>query len=232
MAVRERHYGAPVRVAPVTGPEFSDPLMPTPAPSAGHDGPKCGVPTKRTGKPCGQHAGRGTDHVGIGACKMHLGNSPSHRKAAQEKQAREQAIRLGVPVVTTGAAAVEFALALAHGQMLVAAQIVAALPPERLVVLDKSGTTRATGEVAFFQEALRDYARQAKDVVGLGLDAQRLQLEERRVDVLIQVLQRVLGQVQQQVEGRLGHSLPELAGEVVGPMVHAAIVDLGGEVTG
>ncbi len=135
-----------------------------------------------------------------------------------------------MPVTTTGTAAVEHALALAHGQMLYAAQTVAELPAERLVVTDRSGATRVSGQVTFFQDALREYSRQAHDVVQLGLDEQRVQLEERRVEVMIRVLQRVLAELSERTAARLGHELPELAGEIVGPLVHAAILEVGAEV--
>ena len=46
----------------------------------------CGQPTKSGGS-CTRPAGWGTGHVGFGACKFHLGNSPSHVKAAQRQQA-------------------------------------------------------------------------------------------------------------------------------------------------
>jgi hypothetical protein len=47
---------------------------------AGHD--ECG-PEKRGGGHCTQAAGWGTGHPGIGACKLHGGCTPNHRKAAE-----------------------------------------------------------------------------------------------------------------------------------------------------
>lgn len=47
---------------------------------AGHD--ECGA-EKRGGGHCTQAAGWGTDHPGIGACKLHGGCTPNHRKAAE-----------------------------------------------------------------------------------------------------------------------------------------------------
>ncbi len=140
----------------MTAPVVEHGAMPS-----GHGG-LCGgrlkqaVPDGRT--TCGKSAGWGTPHRGTGRT-LHLGSTPSHVRHAQEQQARAQAARLGVPVTTTGTAAVEHALALAHGQMLFAAETVAELPAERLVVTDRSGATRVCGQVAFFQDALRDYSR-------------------------------------------------------------------------
>lgn len=50
----------------------------------------CGV-RKRGGDraPCRLSKGWGTDHLGIGACRKHLGNSPTHRKAAQKELAAQ-----------------------------------------------------------------------------------------------------------------------------------------------
>lgn len=47
----------------------------------------CGGKT-RSGGSCGRPAGWGTEHVGIGRCKLHGGSTPNHNKAAQVEQAR------------------------------------------------------------------------------------------------------------------------------------------------
>lgn len=219
----------------MTGPEFSDAeRMDGPASGSGHARTPCGARLKQArddGRTtCDRPAGWGTDHVGTGTCRTHGGNTPNHRKHAQEQQARAQAARLGVPVVTSGAAAVEHALALAHGQMLVAAAVVAELPPDQLVVLDKSGSSRVCGQVAFFQESLRDYARQAKDVVGLGLDAQRLQFERDRVEMMIVAFQRAIGLVRELALADGANVAEVLADHSLGPLVYQALTEVGGEV--
>lgn len=55
----------------------------------GHGKPKCGAKLSK-GKPgtCRRPAGWGTEHVGIGACKLHGGKTSSHIKAAKTEQAR------------------------------------------------------------------------------------------------------------------------------------------------
>ncbi len=83
---------------------------------------------------------------GIGPVLAARWRHPVARPARAGQQARAQAARLGVPVTTTSTAAVEHALALAHGQMLFAAETVAELPAERLVVTDRSGATRVCGQ--------------------------------------------------------------------------------------
>lgn len=46
----------------------------------GHEA--CGAKT-RSGKPCSQPAGFGTNHVGVGRCKFHGGSTPTQSKAAR-----------------------------------------------------------------------------------------------------------------------------------------------------
>ena len=42
----------------------------------------CGSRGNKTGKPCGRPAGWGTDHSGVGYCKLHGGSSPNGKKYA------------------------------------------------------------------------------------------------------------------------------------------------------
>jgi hypothetical protein len=55
---------------------------------------KCGGKKRtpgKTGEPtCGLTAGYGTDHLGIGKCKFHGGNTPSHIKAASKTRVMQR----------------------------------------------------------------------------------------------------------------------------------------------
>lgn len=53
----------------------------------------CPATTKRTGKPCGNTAGFGTDHVGAGLCKYHGGNTPGGRTQGARLLAEQLVIR-------------------------------------------------------------------------------------------------------------------------------------------
>lgn len=48
----------------------------------------CGA-RKRNGEKCRAFAGQGTDHPGVGRCRFHLGNAPSHKKHAAKLAAQE-----------------------------------------------------------------------------------------------------------------------------------------------
>lgn len=71
--------------------------MTTVTPQRGYD--ICGA-TNRAGNPCARPAGWGTDHLHTGRCKLHGGNTASHRAAAQREIARQACATLGVPIQT------------------------------------------------------------------------------------------------------------------------------------
>lgn len=72
--------------------------MTTTPETPGHDG-KCGGKKRDgSGNTCTQPAGWGTDHPGIGRCKLHGGATPNHVAAARVEQARRDVATYGLPV--------------------------------------------------------------------------------------------------------------------------------------
>lgn len=59
---------------------------------------RCGATTKQGGDPCKKAAGAGTDHPGIGACKLHGGSTPTHIKGAKRVMAAREVEKFGLPV--------------------------------------------------------------------------------------------------------------------------------------
>jgi hypothetical protein len=59
----------------------------------GHD--RCGADGRT--RPCLLPAGWGTDHVGVGRCKLHGGSTPTHVRAAQRAQAEVAVVTYGLP---------------------------------------------------------------------------------------------------------------------------------------
>jgi hypothetical protein len=55
-------------------------------------------PNQPPGTLCTLTKGWGTDHPGVGHCRRHAGNTPSHRVAAQREIARQECDRLGIPI--------------------------------------------------------------------------------------------------------------------------------------
>jgi hypothetical protein len=61
--------------------------------------PKCGG-TNRQGDPCGNPAGKGTDHYGSGNCSSHAGSTPTGRAAALNERAERLLYQRDAPPVT------------------------------------------------------------------------------------------------------------------------------------
>ncbi len=179
------------------------------------------------GRPCGLSAGAGTDHLGYGLCKHHGGSTPNARQQAKGQQARDllgtlgvvdDPSRLPVPVVHAE-------LQLSAAKQLAAVrwleQQVGALPVER------------AGD-SVWTKLLRQQRRDCDDLLvrlaHLGINEARLRLEGRRVDAMVLLIQRVLANRQAAVEKAVGHPVPELSPETVGPLVHAELLALGGEI--
>lgn len=59
--------------------------------------PPCGAKKKQGEGTCNRPAGWGTDHPGIGRCKLHGGSTPAHQDAAIKEQARRDVELFGAP---------------------------------------------------------------------------------------------------------------------------------------
>lgn len=152
---------------------------------AGHEAGVCGGRLKQP-KPdgrttCTNAAGFKTAHLGIGRCHLHGGNTPTHVASAQRQQAVELLGTLGVvddpaalpPVVVNAEIELSAAKLLAAVGWL--ERQVGALRPEQL-------------EISAFPRMLAEHRREANrllvEMARLGLDARRVQLEERHLDLL------------------------------------------------
>lgn len=79
---------------------------------------RCGARGRQEGKPCGRPAGWGTDHPGVGSCKLHGGCMPNHQVAAQRVMAERACAEFGVAVETTPLVALKRELMTSYGQVL------------------------------------------------------------------------------------------------------------------
>lgn len=81
--------------SPVVEPSTGE-AMTNPADTADDDRARCGA-GRRQGGACSQPAGWGTDHVGVGRCKLHGGSTPNHVKSAGRQMAQAALRALGRP---------------------------------------------------------------------------------------------------------------------------------------
>lgn len=70
-------------------------------PKPGPEKALCGAQklNRPPGETCGNVAGHGTDHLGIGRCHRHGGNTGTHRRAADAEKAKRAAASLGLRTV-------------------------------------------------------------------------------------------------------------------------------------
>lgn len=94
--------------------------------------PRCGAHARSTGQPCKRGAGAGTSHPGSGLCSNHGGSSPGGTKQAERLAAEAAAERLGLPVSTTAAEAMQAGLDRANGLVVWLVSQLQALPPDDL----------------------------------------------------------------------------------------------------
>src|SRR5258708_6960766 len=58
----------------------------------------CGAKKRSNGEPCRKFAGEGTEHFGVGKCKLHGGSTKSHKQHAVKVEAQRRAIQFGQSV--------------------------------------------------------------------------------------------------------------------------------------
>jgi len=155
----------------------------------------CGAKKRQGDGTCGQPAGWGTDHLGIGSCKLHGGNTPGQRQKAREEQTRQLARTLGVPVEGLDPKeSILREIAWSAGHVAWYRAQVQALDPDALVrgVRRVEVTTYSGFQVGEerTQEAgpdvhllLRLYNEERDRHTKLCVDAIRLGIEERRVQL-------------------------------------------------
>lgn len=156
--------------------------------SAPKDAPKCGVPTKSSGKPCSHAAGQYTDHVGYGECWLHGGRIPTHRIAAAKAKVTGEAAkllaRLGQPEPMANPVARLLELAGEADQWLdVMREQVKELGGD-LTTKDNFGAEVLRAVVREYSTAIDQVGRIAERIAKLDLEAQHIRLEKAKAAML------------------------------------------------
>ena len=183
--------------------------------------PLCGGEKRKGGK-CGRPAGWGTDHVGVGTCKLHAGNAPAAAlKGMIELARREQAV-MGVPLSIEPQDAILECIRIAAGEVAYASERIAELEADEAVGpvitrMDRSGENdveeRREGPPALHvwivvrQHAMDRLVNYSFAALKAGIEERRVRIAERQGMLLAQAIQGILRE--------LGvHDKPEVAGVV------------------
>lgn len=87
---------------------------------------RCGAKRRQGGEPCRKPAGWGTPN-NVGRCSLHLGNTPTHKAAAEVALAKQAVQRYGLAVDIDPAKAMMQLVAKSYGSVLYLEAVVAAL---------------------------------------------------------------------------------------------------------
>lgn len=133
----------------------------------------CGA-KKRNGEFCTQRAGRGTDHLGFGACNFHGGNMTNHRKAAL----KNEAVLMGAPKEINPLDALIWCIKLTAGEVEFCTQQLEILKEE-----DWLESTLVGKQIHVWgrerQKAVDRLAKFSKDALALGIADRAVRLAEQ-----------------------------------------------------
>lgn len=154
---------------------------------------KCGALMKRSierygeARRCTRPAGWGTNHQGLGQCKLHGGSTPAHVQSAATEMVRREMTslseRLGVPTPIGDPADELLKLA---SQMTAFKDVLLEKVQEisDWEVSDVQSVPRMRALVSAFQEAMRDVQSVLVAIEKLGLARRRIELDEQLAEVV------------------------------------------------
>lgn len=166
--------------------------MEKPPPPPGH-GRWCNNPKRQGPGLCRKPAGWGTNHPGIGACRLHLGNVRNHRTAAANEQAQRQLARLDLPPVNDPLTALADIAGQVVGFKDVVADRVNALSAIRFT--DDKGAEQLRSEVALFERALDRCEKFLTSMARLNIDERLAAIEQQKVDMVTAALSAALAEL-------------------------------------
>lgn len=193
---------------------------------AGHDRERCGARTRGSGQPCKLPAGWGTDHIGAGPCRKHLGSTRNHQEHARrvlaeraEASALAELHRLGVEPMTNPLAALAELAAEARQWEAILRRQVAGL--ESLSQTTPAGVEQVRAVVILFERALDRAAAFAAMMAKLNIDDRLVKLNARISEAMGE---RLAGAIEGILED-LGHRDPR-HNPAVAPVVVARLDQL------
>lgn len=160
---------------------------------------KCGAARKHDAGPCTRPAGWGTDHPGVGYCKLHLGSTASHRRAASLEIARRECEALSIPVEVSPAEALLDELYRTAGWIATYARMVdelgdtsALYGPTFHTSGVRTGEARPHVTVELLFRERQHYRAVSEAAIRAGVEVRRLELQERQVELAQRAFEAML----------------------------------------
>jgi hypothetical protein len=148
--------------------------------------PLCGAKKRSDGQPCRKFAGEGTDHFGVGRCRLHGGSTRTHRVGAVRQEAKQRLAKreFGQPQkVDPGEALMEM-LWIAYGQV--------AWLQEEIAKLDDLTTFEARVLIQSHRDERDRTARVAATALDAGIAERQIRLAELYGHVIARLIQGIL----------------------------------------
>lgn len=161
-----------------------------PDPAAAHGSTPMCKGRRRDGQPCGNPAGKGTDHVGSGNCKYHCGSTPNGRKAALAEQAERLLYRYDAAPAANPLEALQ-ALA---GRVLAMEQAIgdAVNNLGSIRYGTDEGGEQLRAEVSVLERAMDRAGRLLTDIARLNIDERLAKIEEAKAKVIVEAVEVAL----------------------------------------
>lgn len=152
----------------------------------------------KKGERCSLPAGWGTDHPGIGKCKLHGGSTITHVKAAAKEEYR---LLMGKPLEIDPLNALLWCIKIRAGEIKWLTERLAELEPDEWV----SDTIMGKAFHMYVKErqyAMQDLARYSQMAVSLGIAERAVKLAETYGEMLARLIQGILAELELNAEQR------------------------------
>ncbi len=170
-----------------------------PCPTCRPDAPcdqHCGAKLRQTaGGLCKLAKGYGTDHLGIGHCRKHGGNTQNHRAGANATKARSAVAKFALPSDVEPSVALLDSLYRWYGMATYLAGVIAEFDSDDALKQLSVGAERFERPsvwVELYREAVKEQAKVAKACLDAGIDERRMRLTEAHGRVLDGVIRKVV----------------------------------------
>lgn len=201
----------------------------------GRDSRYCGARKRQGEGTCTRPAGWGTDHVGVGPCKLHGGSTPAHRTAAAATQARRDVVLFGGRRDIHPADALLELVQWTAGEVDYWRSRVRLLEEDELTwgvtKVKEGGEDRGTTEEAkpniayvMLVDASNRLERYSASALKAGVDERRVRLAEQQGTLLHGVLVAVLGELGHDVSP--GSAAAQVVLRHLAPLRDAAVGEL------
>lgn len=160
------------------------------------------------GKTCTRPAGWGTDHVGVGRCKLHGGKTPSHKQAGQKALAERAVATFGLPREIDPRDALLEEVYRTAGAVDWLHQQVRTLQADEVIWGKAEEVEKQAGEfpgvdtthkaavhvwVQLWQQERAHLVKVAKEAINAGIEERKVRLAEQQGAMLAGVIKAILG---------------------------------------